>query len=120
MQTDNTLILADKKCLKLEETDLIKARLMAKPKLRLSSKTPLTFNGCLLTQLKDDIMLFQKEQGRKLKKMNIESQNIHEYYIEQRALAAYIASICQPEATIDMSVAAQHKKPDEEVVKNMN
>jgi hypothetical protein len=33
-------------------------------------------------------------------------------YVQQRAKGAYIASICQPEAAFDLSVAAQHQNPD--------
>lgn len=32
-------------------------------------------------------------------------------YIQQSARGAYLALICQPEASFDLSVAAQHKQP---------
>lgn len=41
-------------------------------------------------------------------------------YIEQRARAAYIASTCQPEATFDMSIAAQQQKPERHDVVAIN
>jgi hypothetical protein len=41
-------------------------------------------------------------------------------YIEQRARGAYIASICQPEATFDLSVAAQHQEPEKSDIAALN
>ena len=120
IQTDDTLILADDQWLKLEETELTKAGFKAKPKIKLSSKTKLIFNGCVLKQDAENLMLCQKEQGRKLNAVNPNSQDMRSNYVEQRARAAYIASMCQPEATYEMSVAAQHKEPNEENVVNMN
>jgi hypothetical protein len=43
----------------------------------------------------------------------------HEYR-EQRARGAYIATICQPEATFDLSVAAQHQTPTDADIKTLN
>ncbi len=34
--------------------------------------------------------------------------------MQQRARGAYITSICQPEATFDLFVAAQHQEPTKE------
>ena len=41
-------------------------------------------------------------------------------YLEQRARGAYIASICQPEASFDLSVAAQAHHPTEEDINALN
>jgi hypothetical protein len=41
-------------------------------------------------------------------------------YIAQRARGAYIASICQPEASFDLSYTAQVINPDENDVKLLN
>jgi hypothetical protein len=40
--------------------------------------------------------------------------------VEQRARGAYIASICQPEASFDLSVAAQHQEPTKDDVLALN
>lgn len=40
--------------------------------------------------------------------------------MEQRAREAYIATICQPEAAFDLSVAAQHQDPTEADVNALN
>jgi hypothetical protein len=41
-------------------------------------------------------------------------------YIEQRARGAYIATICQPEATFDLSIAAQVQEPSIVDIKALN
>jgi len=41
-------------------------------------------------------------------------------YIAQRARGAYIASVCQPEASFDLSYAAQVINPDEKDAKLLN
>jgi hypothetical protein len=55
MQTDNTLILILKEFSVLEDDKLSKAKLFVKFKEALALKTPLIFNGCVLTQHKDTI-----------------------------------------------------------------
>ena len=41
-------------------------------------------------------------------------------YREQRARGAYIAMICQPEATFDLSMAAQHQEPTDADIAALN
>src|SRR5271170_3478150 len=60
------------------------------------------------------IVLRQKEQGKKIEQVNTSSLTFQQGYVEQRARGAYIASICQPEAAFDLSVAAQHQEPSKE------
>jgi hypothetical protein len=43
-----------------------------------------------------------------------------EQYVAQRALGAYIASVCQPEATFDLSSAAQSMNPRQNDIKALN
>ena len=75
MQTDDTLILGSEKFSVLEEDELNKAKLSAKPKEALSPETPLIFNGCVLTQQGDIVELRQKEQGKKLQPINEKGEN---------------------------------------------
>jgi hypothetical protein len=75
IQTDNTLILGSKKFNTIKEEKLTRAKFSAKPKELLSSKTLLIFNGCILTQKKEDIELRQKEQGKKLKTVNSKAKD---------------------------------------------
>jgi hypothetical protein len=65
--------------------------------------------------------LQQKEQGKKIQLINnTNTTDFRQSYVEQRARGAYIASICQPEATFDLSVAAQHQEPAESDVAILN
>jgi hypothetical protein len=96
IQTDNTLILGSKEFNTIEDKELTKAKFSAKPKELLSPDTLLIFNGCILTQKEADIELRQKEQGRKLKTVNLIAKDLQHKYKEQRARGAYIATICQP------------------------
>jgi hypothetical protein len=119
MQTDDTLILADTQFAALEETELTKAKLMAKPKEKLDSDTPLLFNGCIISVTDDTIALRPKGQGKKIHVID-DKVSEKQAYVEQRARGAYIASICQPEASFDLSVAAQHQDPSNDDVKALN
>ena len=121
MQTDDTLILADEQFSALEEAELKEANFLAKPIEKLTPAEPLIFNSCILTQEEDDkIMLRQKEQGKKIKTVNANLLTYQQSYIKQQACRAYIASICQPEAVFDMSVAAQHQQLIKEDVIALN
>ncbi|TAQ83775.1 hypothetical protein B7494_g7904 [Chlorociboria aeruginascens] len=106
MQTDDTLFLGSEKFANLENNKLQKAGLVAKPRDRLQTDSNLVFNGCILTHSTDGIMTIkQKDQGRKLQLID-KISDFKTQYMEQRARGAYIASICQPEAQFDLSVAA--------------
>jgi hypothetical protein len=122
MQTDDTLILGSDEFAMLEEKELAEAKFSAKPKDTLSPETPLIFNGCVLTQKEGDVAveLRQKDQGKKLKLIDPKSKDLKQAYMEQRARGAYIATICQPEAAFDLSVAAQHQDPTEADVDALN
>ena len=120
MQTDNILVLILEEFSVLEDDEFSKAKFLAKPKEALAPETPLIFNGCVLIQYKDTIQLRQKEQAKKLKLVDTKSPNFQNNYREQRACGAYIATICQPEAAFDLSVAAQHQNPTEADVTALN
>jgi len=66
MQTDDTLILRDDNFIKLEQDELEKAKLSAKPIDTLSDETLLIFNSGILRTEGDDIILVQKGQEKKL------------------------------------------------------
>ena len=65
-------------------------------------------------------MLVQKGQGSKILPIDAKSDNRTSQYREQRARGAYVATICQPEAIFDLSVAAQHQDPSDKDVKVLN
>jgi len=121
MQTDDTLGLSTEKFVNLEEEQLHEAKFRAKPKEVLSVSTPLNFNGCMLS-LKEDgsLQLRQKDQGKKIRLVDLKSVNRNKEYMEQRARGAYIGTICQPETAFDLSVAAQHQNPTDEDITALN
>ena len=120
MQTDDTLILGCTKFVQLEDDELQKARIMAKPVEQLSYETPLMFNGCVVRQDGKGISLTQKGQGSRIQLIDPQSPDRFASYREQRARAAYIATICQPEASYDLSIAAQHQEPTVDEIKLLN
>ena len=120
MQTDDTLILASAGFSQLEDSELDKAKLRAKPKEKLTEESPLIFNGGVLTKERDAIQLRQKNQADKLQPIDFKNDDYRQSYMEQRARGAYIATVCQPEASFDLSVAAQHQEPSADDVKALN
>ena len=123
MQTDDTLMLGTTEFSSLEEKKIQKAQFRSKPKAALTQEVQLDFNGCTLTM--DDssepaLSLRQKGQGGKIRLVDIKSHDCAQQYIEQRARGAYIASTCQPEASFDLSVAAQAQQPSDEDIKALN
>lgn len=123
MQTDDTLILANDLFSNQEEMELQAAKLIAKHKQELTTENELQFNGCILT-LKENktLQLRQKGQAKKLLPIDItvEIATIKSDYIKQRARAAYISSICQPETAFHLSIAAQLQLPTVEDAKSLN
>ncbi|KAI0996487.1 hypothetical protein K3495_g11696 [Podosphaera aphanis] len=116
IQTDDSLGISDTKFATQENIELQKAKSSAKEKQFLDTNSPLLFNGCSLSiQANNVLFLQQKNQGDRLKLVT----NILEY-IEQRARGAYLAIICQPEASFDLSAATQHKQPSKEDITRLN
>ena len=70
----------------------MKANLLVKPKEKLDLTTPLLFNRCIISIDKGSIALRQKDQGKKINVVDIES--LKQGYVEQRAHGAYVAFIC--------------------------
>ena len=52
--------------------------------------------------------------------MNTKSDTRTEEYREQQARKAYLATTCQPEASFDLSITAQHQEPSDEEIKALN
>ena len=134
LQTDDTLFLGDLDFAKEEQIQLDKAGFLAKPREQLTSTCDLKFNGGII-HLQDDnhITITQERQGKNLRtvsKASISSTSSRglirtnlttkEQYVAQRARGAYIASVSQPEAAYDLSVAAQAIDPTENDIKALN
>lgn len=113
MQTDDTLGLTDRQFATKEDTEL---RFSAKEKQELMIDAPIVFNGCVVDlDQTGTINLRQKRQGEKLKIAHGKQS-----YIQQRARGAYIATICQPEASFDLAAAAQTTDPQKEEIVRLN
>ncbi|KHJ30211.1 hypothetical protein EV44_g0249 [Erysiphe necator] len=74
----------------------------------LSENNPLIYNGCKLTFDGQEMKLTQKGQADRLQLVG-NSDNPKKAYQEQRARGAYLATICQPEAALLLSMAAQYQ-----------
>jgi hypothetical protein len=133
LQTDDTLFIGDATFAEQEQIQLQKARFLAKERECLTSTKSIKFNGGVIQLKEDSITLTQERQCDNLGLVSNKStsttssrgtvrQNLStkEQYVAQRARGAYIASVCQPEAAYDLSVAAQAIEPTEKDVKNLN
>jgi len=134
LQTDDTLFLADESFAGNEQSKLHKAEFMAKEREQLTIDTPIKFNGGLIQLAPDRSIAFtQERQCKNLNTVNIKPANStssrgvtrnlltpKDQYIAQRARGAYIASVCQPEASFDLSFAAQVINPVESDAKTLN
>lgn len=122
MQTDDTLFLGDDQFVRLEDEKIREKKLLAKDLEKLSSETELRFNGCraLLDERTSTVSVLQKDQGKRLTEIDPKSDNAPQEYRQQRARGAYIASICQPEAACDLSMAAQFQAPTTPQIKGLN
>lgn len=135
LQTDDTLILADKTFAAAEEVELQKAKLLAKPRDQLTIDHPIKFNGGFITLAADrSIYLNQESQCKCLRLITLKkpldlvssrglirkSVTPKDQYVAQRARGAYIATVSQPESAFDLSFAAQVVNPKEEDAKLLN
>jgi hypothetical protein len=120
LQTDDTLSVVSEAFSLREEDELKKAKLRAKAKTTLTEDTPIEFNGGKISLVKGNVVLTQKGQSKDLRTINLKAKDAVQKYVEQRARGAYIASVCQPEASFDLSVAAQTIEPTPENIKSLN
>jgi hypothetical protein len=122
MQTDDTLILADQSFAVVEEEAIHSAKLMTKTREQLISNNSLKFNDTRIERSDpnesiyyrqeahiQDIQLIQSIESiitnaRDKVRIKLTSK---EQYVTQRAREAYLTSICQFEASFDLSHAAQ-------------
>ena len=104
-----------------EETELQKARLIAKKREQLTNGNKLKFNGGDITLQSDNsITITQESYNTTLQVVTTKAANlvssrgtirrdvsIQDQYVAQRARGAYLATVTQPEAAFDLSFAAQ-------------
>jgi hypothetical protein len=147
LQTDDTLIVGDDDFLESEQLKLKEAQFLAKEREQLTFDHDLKFNGGIIhaettetsgnTTITEPqitgITLTQERQCGNLKTVSTENSTttssrgairtnltIKEQYTAQRARGAYIASVCQPEASYDLAIAAQAVEPTENDVSSLN
>ncbi|TIC89479.1 hypothetical protein CH35J_012864 [Colletotrichum higginsianum] len=112
MQTEDTIGLGDSAFDELEDDELKNAALLAKPKGYLSAANPLLFNGGIVSMGNDGrVTPRQKGQGLKLETIDPKSVTAASEYVKQQARGAYIATVCQPEASFNLPTAAEHQQP---------
>lgn len=116
MQTDDTLYLGTPSFVTAEQKAIEDAKFRCKELSTLSATHPLEFNGSTIRMIGEMdgqgyLTMCQKGQGTKLQVIEKTDPERNQKYVEQRARGAYIASICQPEAVFDLSVAAQAQDP---------
>jgi hypothetical protein len=75
MQTDDTLVICSLEVFAKKEEKIQKAAFRAKPKARLAKSFPMKFNGARLTLESDQLYLRQKNQGKKLKLVNAQTED---------------------------------------------
>ena len=135
LQTDDTLFLGTPEFAALEQECLDKAQFLAKEREQLTFTQPLKFNGGLI-QLDSMDMAITLTQERQCKSLRLVSSkpatttssrgtirnelSSKDQYVAQRARGAYIASVSQPEASFDLSFAAQISNPDQLDIKALN
>ena len=125
--------MGDKSFAEQEQAQLEKARFLAKERELLTSTQDLKFNRGIIRIETTRITLTQEPQCKNLKVVSSKNTTItssrgtvrqnlstKDQYVAQRARGAYIASVCQPEAAYDLSVAAQSVEPTEQDVKALN
>ncbi|KAI1005619.1 hypothetical protein K3495_g2596 [Podosphaera aphanis] len=93
---------------------------LSKPRETLSASHSLTFNGGLIQFNGHDITITQEKLCDKICTVPTENGKIKATYIKERARGAYVASVCQPEATFGLSFAAQAINPSLDDVKSLN
>ena len=120
LQTDDTLIFATDAFATREEEAIQTAKIMTKPREQLDVTHPIKFNGVKI-KLGEDGSLYLNHESHALvqpvKQSDSSSTSARgvvrerltpkEQYLAQRARGAYVACICQPEASFDLSHAAQ-------------
>jgi hypothetical protein len=122
MQTDDTLILADQSFAAAEKEAVHSAKIMTKAREQLTSENSLKFNDIRIERADSHAIYFRQEthiqdiqliqsietiiitSARGKVRIKLTSR---EQYVAQRARGAYLTSICQPEASFDLSHAAQ-------------
>jgi hypothetical protein len=132
LQTNNTLFLVNKTFANTKENKLHKAKFIAKKQEKLTVTTPLKFNRTIIQLVTDKITLTQEQQCANLSTITTkiitstrtqgttQALSPKEQYIAQHTRGAYIASVCQPKTSFNLSFATQITNPTKEDTKTLN
>lgn len=134
LQTDDTLLLREDAFADAEETEIQRAKLMSKDRDHLTIDKSIKFNGAMIElELNGDVTLKQKTHiagislVTKSEASTVSTRGVictklspKEQYVAQRVRRAYVASICQPEASFDLSYAAQSTDPTSDDIARLN
>ena len=134
LQTDDTLFLGDNAFAELEHQQLQEAGFKAKDRDVLTPSSSIKFNGGIIQLDANDaaISLSQERQCANLRLIGDSESttstrgtvrsnlSLKDQYVAQRARGAYVASVCQPEASYDLSVAAQSSEYTNDDIKHLN
>ncbi len=94
LQTNDTLNIGTEAFMKKEEKEILKAKFKAKIQTILETGVSGDFNSCQKTIKAESIIVVQNNQAEKLVLVDIKDKAKKQYYMEQYARGAYIASIC--------------------------
>ena len=135
LQTNDTLILKAFEFANAEKKAIKTAKFLIKEREHLTANKSIKFNEALI-QLTfiDDLLLNQKAQIAEISLINIAQKSSStsakdivrskltskEQYVAQRAKYAYVALICQFEASFDLSNVAQAINPINDDIKLLN
>ena len=134
LQTDDSLIVGVKAFAEAEEEAIKKSGFTTKPRQLLTMEHPLKFNGGRISLQADGSIHLTQEQHIKtiglvktgpvtlVSSRGIARPNVSmkEQYVAQRARGAYVATMTQPEASFDLSFAAQATEPTKDDIKALN
>jgi hypothetical protein len=122
MQIDDTLILTDQSFAVVEKEAIHSAKIMTKTREQLTSENSLKFNDTRIERIDSDEAIYFRQKTHIQDIQLIQSTDIiitsardkmriklitKEQYVTQRARDVYLTSICQFEASFDLSHAAQ-------------
>jgi hypothetical protein len=135
LQVDDSLFIRDKELIETEDSELKKAGIDVKPVEELLVRQDLGFNRGNISREEDSSVYF-RNLTKQVKNLNLVSstpqdltcsrgtvkKNVNQkgQYSAIRALATYLATVCQPEAAFDLSYATQITNPTDKDVKFLN
>jgi hypothetical protein len=136
MQTDDTLILVDQSFAVVEKEAIYSIKIMIKTREQLILNNSLKFNDTRIERIEsnDTIYFRQETHIQDIQLINLTESTIitsardtiramlisRDQYIAQRTRETYLTSICQSEASFDLSHAAQSTEMSSDDINALN